>query len=276
MSTVKLRRAGISSAAVALAGLATLVTPSTMASAAPSAHYYAQNARHFDRTVCSSGIVFPGIYTSLLVVGSCQLTDFGTVTILGDLRVALNAYFDGITNGRLIVQGNVEVDEGGILDLGCNPVSFGPPCTTNTRDVVDGSVTATNPLEMIWHNDVVHGSYQVYGSTDNRDCSMVDAFSLPDYFTFEGGSVGGNFGYRSLHTCWLGLFRAHVRGNVVVNRNRTNTTIKGIAFDSPELATNFIKGGLYCTRNMPPPTFGDSHGKPNIALGGKFGQCKHL
>ncbi len=268
MRTAKLRRTGISSVAIALAGLAVLIIPSTMASAASS--------RHFSRTTCSSGIVFPGIYNSLLVIGSCQLTDVGTVTVTGNLRVGVAASFDAITNGTLIVQGNVEVDEGGTLDVGCNPAAFGPPCTSAPRDVVGGSVTATNPLEMIWHDVAVQGSYEIDGSIDNTGCTTTDSFGLPNYFTFEDGSVGGNLEYLGLDTCFLGLFRAHVRGNVLVNDNMTNTTIPGIAFDSPEIATNLIRGGLYCSGNVPKPTFGDSHGKPNIAFRGKHGQCKHL
>jgi hypothetical protein len=38
-----------------------------------------------------------------------------------------------------------------------------------------------------------------------------------------------------------------------------------------------ITGALYCTgSSYPKPSFGDSRGKPKIALHGKFGQCKKL
>ncbi len=269
MRTTKMRRAGISSVAVALAGLAMLVIPSTIASAAPSVH-------NQHETTCSSGYVFPGIYTSLLVIGSCQLTDIGTVVVLGDLQVGVDATFNGITNGRLVVYGDVQVDEGGTMDLGCNVRSFGLPCVINTHDVVYQGVYAHNPLEMVWHSTTVHGNYEIRGSIDNTNCQQTDSFGQPDYFTFEDGSVTGNLHYIGLHTCWLGLFRTRVRHNVVVDDNRTNTTIPGIAGDSPELASNLIVGGLYCSGNIPPPTFGDSHGRPNVALRGKFGQCEHL
>ena len=37
-----------------------------------------------------------------------------------------------------------------------------------------------------------------------------------------------------------------------------------------------ITGALYCTGSYPKPSFGDSRGKPKIALHGKFGQRKKL
>jgi hypothetical protein len=267
MTKASFRRAGISSVAAALAGLAIVALPTMAASAAP---------HRFNRTICSSGIVFPGIYTSLLVVGSCRLTESGVVTVLGQFRVGQNATFDGITDGTLRVRGNVEVDEGGTMNLGCNTSSVGPPCLTNTTDVVDGSVTATDPLEMVWHSDTVRGNYEVSGSIDNTSCAMTDAMDSPDYFTYEDGAVRGGITFEGLDTCWLGMFRTRVGRNAVIDDNRTNTTVPGIAFDSPEIATNFIRGGLFCAGNVPRPTFGDSHGLPNRALRGKHGQCRHL
>jgi hypothetical protein len=74
----------------------------------------------------------------------------------------------------------------------------------------------------------------------------------------------------------MGLFRTHIGGNAYILDNRTDTLVPGIAFDSPEIATNVINGKLICEGNYPKPTFGDSHGKPNVARGGKLDQCAHL
>jgi hypothetical protein len=130
-----------------------------------------------------------------------------------------------------------------------------------------------------FHSVTVGGDYLMIGKKDysnNVDCSNLDLTGTPDFFTFEDGWVGGRLVYQGNHTCWMGLFRDHIKGNVSVSANLTSTTIPGIAFDSPEIASNVIDGKLSCYNNFPPPTFGDSHGKPNIVKKGKFGQCRKL
>jgi hypothetical protein len=270
MRITRRRRVGISSAALALAGLA-MLGPAMSASAAPQ-HNYGQYT-------CSSGILRPGVYSSVLVTGFCTLTNFGTVTVNGNLRVAQSATFNAVTDGTLVVYGDFWSGTNSIADIGCNKVSVGPPCTTNSNDVIGGNVYSDHALELSWHNVHVGSWVHVYsnaGYPDNTNCQQTDPTGTPDYFTFEDGSVNGNFVYQGLRTCWLGMFRDVIHGDVFIYNNRTNTTVPGIAFDSPELATNVITGALYCTGNYPKPTFGDSHGKPNIALHGKFGQCKNL
>jgi hypothetical protein len=270
MRITQRRRVGISSAALALAGLA-MLSPAVSASAAPMMNY--------GQYTCSSGILEPGTYISVRVTGYCTLTDFGTVVINGDLRVAHNATFNAVTDGTLVVYGSFYSGTESISDIGCNTVSVGPPCTTDSDDVIEGHVYSDHALEMSWHNVSVGSWYKVWannGVADNVNCQKTDPTGTPDYFTFEDGSVNGDFTYQGLDTCWLGLFRTHIHGNLFVYDNHTNTTVPGIAFDSPEIATNFITGAMYCTGNYPNPTFGDSHGKPNVAQHGLFGQCKHL
>jgi len=77
--------------------------------------------------------------------------------------------------------------------------------------------------------------------------------------------------YQGLRTPWLGMLRVHLQ-----QPDHGPRRCRGIAFDSPELAPNVITGALYCTGSYPKPSFGDSRGKPNIALHGKFGQRKKL
>jgi hypothetical protein len=273
MRITRRKRATVASAALALAGMVMLAGQATAASAAPQGQYFGQYT-------CSSGILEPGSYSSVVVIGNCSLTDFGTVQISGVLRVAHDATFNAQTNGTLIVDGNFSSGTNSITDIGCNTVSVGPPCTTDSSDVIMGDVYSDHSLEMNFHNVTVEGSYEVNSPSDdypnNTDCSMTDPSGEPDFMTFEDGSVAGNFTYSDVYTCWMGLLRAHIGGSVFILNNRTNTTVPGIAYNSPELATNVINGKLVCTGNDPKPTFGDSHGKPNIARKGKFGQCKHL
>jgi len=273
MRITRRRRARLSSLALAAAALALVAGPATASVAAP------KDLVPYGQLDCRSGPIEPGVYISILVIGNCWLTDFGTVQINGDFRVAHDAKFNGATNGTMIVDGNFYGGTNSIITLGCNVKSVGPPCMTNTPDVIDGFAYVDNALEVSMHSVTVHGDYLMIGEKDysnNVDCSQLDLTGTPDYFTFEDGSVGGKFTYLGNHTCWMGLFRSHIKGTVSVSANLTNTTIPGIAFDSPEIASNVIGGKLSCFNNFPPPTFGDSHGKPNIAKMGKTGQCKKL
>jgi hypothetical protein len=273
MKITSRRRVRLSAAALATAGLAMIASPALAATAAP------QHLAPYGQLTCGAGPIEPGTYTSILVTGNCWLTDFGTVVVNGDLRVAHDAKFNAVTAGTLVVDGSFFSGTNSITDIGCNVKSVGPPCTSNSSDVVMGNVYSDNALEMSWHSVTVGGWYDIVGRnqyTDNTDCSQTDPTGTPDYFTFEDGSVGGNFSYDGNRTCWMGLFRTHVGGNVYILHNHTNTTVPGIKFDSPEIATNTIAGSLNCSGNTPPPTFGDSKGKPNKAAKGKFGQCKNL
>jgi hypothetical protein len=273
MRITRRRRAAISSAALALAGMAMLTSAATGASAAPAGQHYGQ----YD---CSSGILQPGVYSAVVVTGYCTLTEFGTVEISSVLRVAHDATLNAQTDGTLIVDGNFSSGTNSITMIGCNTKSVGPPCTTNSQDVIMGDVYSDHSLEMDFHNVSVGGSYTVYAADqdypNNTLCTMTDPTGTPDFMTFEDGSVAGSFTYNGVETCWMGLFRTHVGGSVYVLNNRTDTLVPGIAFDSPEIATNVINGKLECKGNSPKPTFGDSHGKPNVAKKGKFDQCKNL
>ena len=273
MRITRRRRSRLSALAVAAAGLTVMASPAVAATSGP------HDLVPYGQLDCRSGPIEPGVYISILVIGSCWLTDFGTVEINGDFRVAHDAKFNGATNGTFIDDGNFYAGTNAIVTLGCNVKSVGPPCTTNTPDVIKGLAYVDNALEMSAHSVTVDGNYVMVGEKDysnNVDCSQLDLTGTPDYFTFEDGSVGGNFTYLGNHTCWMGLFRSHIKGTVSVSANLTNTTIPGIAFDSPEIASNVIGGKLSCFNNFPAPTFGDSHGKPNIAKGGKTGQCRKL
>jgi hypothetical protein len=265
------KRAAVASAALALAGMVMLAGQATAASAAPQGKYFGQYT-------CSSGILEPGSYSSVVIIGNCSLTDLGTVQISGVLRVAHDATFNAQTNGTLIVDGNFSSGTNSITDIGCNTALVGSPCTTDTDDVIMGDVYSDHSLEMDFQNVTVGGSYEVYAADDsypdNTGCTMTDPSGEPDFMTFEAGSVAGNFTYDGIYTCSMSLLRAHIGGSVYVLSNRTNATLPGFANRSPELAVNVISGKLVCTGNKPKPTLG--HGKPNIARKGKFGQCKHL
>jgi len=94
------------------------------------------------------------------------------------------------------------------------------------------------------------------------EADMVD--SIPPNW------VGGNITVRLMKSCWFGLFRNHVGGNVSVNNNTFADP------DADEIQTNIIAGNLSCFGNSPPPQRGDSGGNRNIVAGTVSGQCKRV
>ena len=73
-----------------------------------------------------------------------------------------------------------------------------------------------------------------------------------------------------MHTCWFGLIRTTVGGNVKVIGNRFGDP------DANEIVTNTIAGNLSCFNNVPVAQVGDSMGSPNSVGGQKRGECKTL
>jgi hypothetical protein len=255
------RRVRLASAVLATAGLTMIASPALAAAAAP------QDLVPYGQLNCRSGPIEPGTYISILVIGNCWLTNFGTVVINGDLRVAHDAKFNGVTTGTLIVDGNFFSGTNSVTDMGM----------AGSNDVIMGNVYADNAYEMAWNNVTVGGWYDVLSQdqyTDNTDCSQTDMNGTPDGLSFVHGSVGGFFNYQANRTCTMSLLDSHVSGKVSVNGNVTNVTVPGIGYRSPQIAGNSIGGALNCANNKPAPTL--DHGPANTARGGKHGQCAHL
>ena len=82
--------------------------------------------------------------------------------------------------------------------------------------------------------------------------------------------MGGNITVRLMQSCWFGLFRNQVGGNVSVNNNTFADP------DADEIQTNVIAGNLSCFGNSPAVQFGDSSGSPNIVGGQAIGECKNV
>jgi hypothetical protein len=256
------RRAAASSAALALAGMAMLTIPASAASAAPS--------QYFGQYVCSSGVLEPGAYSSIVVTGLCNLTAFGTVVDLGVFRVAHEGTFLGMTGGQLVVDGKFSTGTNSVTQLG------GP----GSDDVLMGDVYSDHSLEMDFQDVRVLGDYTVYSADqdypDNTSCSMTDPNGYPDIMSFGNGSVRGNFVYDGVLTCRMNLSRSRIGGNASVLANKTNVHTPGLGSKSLVVEGNYIGGKLVCNNNVPSPSLGVTGGKPNHAAMGKFGQCAHL
>jgi hypothetical protein len=263
MRITRRRRAGISTVVTALAGLALLASPATAASAAPQLSNYGQ-------LTCSSGFIEPGVYISILVIGNCSLTDFGTVIVNGDLRVADDASFNAVTGGTLIVDGSFYSGSYSDTDIGCNVKLKNSGCTSNSNDVIWGNVYSDNALEMSFNNVQVGGWYEAVTAGDaypnNTTCQLQDSNGNAGFMAFANGSVGGSFTWLHMHTCWMSLSNNKIGGNVHITGNRTGS--------KPTIGSNWIGGGLWCVRNQPGPVLGNN--LKNQAKHGKYGQCAKL
>ena len=102
------------------------------------------------------------------------------------------------------------------------------------------------------------------------DCSLTALFGGPYFMTIHDSVVGGKVIFRYVHSCWFGLIRTQVGGNVRIIGNRMGDP------DAMEIITNTIGGNLACFNNVPHAQVGDSGGLPNIVGGQKRGECRHL
>lgn len=254
-------------------------------------------------TVDSPGTL-AGNYTNLTITGACVI-DAGPVNVAGNLTIApggaLTAAFGlndqtGTGNSNLTVHGNVVVGSGGSLILGCysliqplwgltqllNLPDF--PCfddpnpgapTLNTQDVIDGNLISNNPLGVVVHNTTIRGNVVQSGGGAGTGCVNVGIFNkylgLPEYTEYASNPVGGNLSVNGLNTCWDGLFRNTVHGDMTLTNN-TGGVFFGAA-DANEFATNTVFGNLACSGNNPATQLGDSDGSPNLVAGNATGEC---
>jgi len=233
---------------------------------------------------CSFGSVAAGTYASLTITGFCSV-DSGNVTVQHDLVLAPNAGLDATHFGsNLNVGGNLIVETGGFLGLGCGPE--GAPCgTTNpadaTNDTIGRNLLADGALAMIVHHTRFNGNVVQTGGGGGVNCQSLLSFP-PAFTTYEDNSIGGNVIVDGLRTCWDGFFRNNVGGNVNWDNNVTwdgtpETTFQDTILhgdeDGNEITTNTISGNLNCFGNFPAIQFGDSGGIPNTVAGKVHGQC---
>jgi hypothetical protein len=289
-----------------MAAFFTLSIGAVGASAADSQN--GENDGHHRGLTCSGGsttpsfnpsIINPGTYSSITVTGICAIP-FGTVNVRDDLTIKAGASLlanfpggGGQPEGDAIVnvKGDVLVGHGATLILGCAP-SFG--CVTTTTDRIGGDLIGDHPLGVLLHGDTIAGDVSIRGGGgQDYNCSpQGDLFSLfqsPVYSTLEDSSVGGDVSVSGYQSCWLGLARTQVRGDVSYVKNALGDP------DAIEILSNTIKGDLSCRGNQfvdatqQPPVF-SAHGpwdsteapsgdlfprqpEPNTVAGERSGQC---
>jgi hypothetical protein len=261
-------------------------SPSTAAAAAPETH------------VCSGTPTSPGVlagnFEAVRVVGACEVNagparvDDNLTVAPGAVLVAAFALNDttGTGHSRLSVGGSLRVERGATLILGCDPQSFAciddnpsSPTLFSAGDV-DGSLIADQPLGVLVHNSHIGGSVDQHGGGGGFNCTPTGIFiqfNNPVFSAYEDSRIGGGVSVTGLTSCWMGLARLHVGGDVrVINDQLADP-------DGPEILSNHIAGDLSCFHNSTTwdsseASFGQSTlyprtPHPNTVLDDRQGQC---
>lgn len=251
-----------------------------------------------DTHICSGTLTSPGVlagtYESVRVVGACEVNagparvDHNLTVAPGAVLVAAFALNDktGTGHSRLSVGGDLRVERGATLILGCDPQSF--PCiddnpsspTLFSYGDVDGNLIAEQPLGVIVHNTGIAGSVDQDGGGGGFNCTPAGVFVLfgsPVYSAYEDSWIHGGVSVTGLSSCWLGLNRLHVKENVQVFNDQLADP------DGPEILSNHISGNLSCfdnstTWDSSEASFGQTTlyprtPHPNTVLGDRQGQC---
>lgn len=92
-----------------------------------------------------------GHYRNLRITGNSYVPSGTTLRVTGNVTISRGACLDAFTLGTVHVGGNLRVERGAILALGCTPGSIGPgpPCNGETTgDTIGGNVLANHPFTM--------------------------------------------------------------------------------------------------------------------------------
>jgi hypothetical protein len=207
-------------------------------------------------TVCT-GPLAPGTYNGLIIKGVC-IVKKGPVTVNGNVVLKRGSVFNAVSTAVLTVRGNIRVGSGALLGLGCSP-EVG--CKSLTPDRFNGNISASQPLGVIVQSGTISGNVSVTGGGGGKNCKKNPLLKSPNFSTIEDTVVRGNVSFSGIRSCWFGLIRDHLHGNVSVSGNKWADP------DADEIVTNIIFGNVSCPGNTPAPQAGDSKGKPNVVFG---------
>jgi hypothetical protein len=219
---------------------------------------------------CSGGTIKSATYRNLTVTGFCTL-DGGNVTVQNNIKVtstgALNAIFSRST---LTIGGNLIVDTGGLLGLGCDPeelACFDNPNGTSNHSV-GRNLIADGAVLMIVHDNHIGGNVEQEGGGGGFSCNPLFPNGPPAYTDYANNTIGGSATVTGLRTCWAGFSHNVVSGSVRLIDNQT-------AIDDGNLADgNHIGGNFTCLGDSPAPHLSDGPVKTlNVVGGVARGQC---
>lgn len=117
--------------------------------------------------------------------------------------------------------------------------------------MVTGSIIEHSPLGVIVHNSSIGHNVTESGGGGGLSCAppntgVFAAIGSPVYSDYEDSTVGGNLKISRLNTCWLGLARDKVHGNVTLAKNDLGDP------DGIEVVHNKIRKDLSCHGNSHP------------------------
>ena len=243
---------------------------------------------------CTGSLAVPGVLAGtykgdVTITGYC-VVDGGRALITGDLTLApgaaLNATFAlndvaGSGTSSLLVKGDLKVDSGATLAMGCEP-NFSP-CTDDPNagtggtlrgtNTVDGSLLARSALGVIVHASTIKGSVRQISGGGGLSCAppTTGIFSLlqsPVFSDYEDNNITGSLRVVGLHSCWFGALRNKVHQNLTYSRNTLGDP------DGSEVNSNVVLQDIQCLRNSPAVQFGDATmGVPNKVAQHATGQC---
>ncbi len=252
---------------------------------------------HGHTQVCSGTTEAPGTlagvyYGTVLVEGACAV-DAGQATVFGDLVVqpgatllaafALNDEAGSGSSG-LAVAGNVIVQQGGTAIVGCEAEHFAcfddpnqEAPTLSSADSIGGNLLESQPLGVVVHDSTIGRNIVEYGGGGGETCEPSGAFALfgvPVYSDYEDLTVRGTLEVSGLSSCWLGIARVQVGGDMRVFGNQLADP------DAIEILANQIRHNLACFGNSQTWDSADLSEElyprlpePNTVGGRRFGQC---
>ncbi len=247
--------------------------------------------------ICSGTPTAPGVLAgtyaaNVIIEGACEVNG-GPAIVRGNLTVAPGAALiaafalndhTGHGSSSLTVAGNLQVQSGAAAVLGCEAAEFAcidDPApnapTLSSRTTIGGNLTEQQPLGVVVHNSTVGGNIAENGGGGGETCEPSGIFALfesPVYSDYEDTSVGGNITVTGLASCWMGVIREHVGGNVRLLENQLADP------DAIEILSNRISGNLVCQQNSQVWNSGDETEnlyprapEPNTVGGLRAGQC---
>ena len=109
---------------------------------------------------------------------------------------------------------------------------------------------ANAPLAVVIHSTTIAGDLQQTGGGGDFSCKVPKsgpfaALKSPVFSTYEDDTVLGNVSVSKINTCWLGLGRLQVTGNVSILGNKLGDS------DAIEVLSNTIQMNLVCRHNSP-------------------------
>lgn len=223
----------------------------------------------------------------VVVSGACAVVA-GPTVVNGNLTLAPGStLIAAFGSGSLTVNGNVLVQKGATLILGCLPTSF--PCfddpftggvpSLSSAGSVSGNLIATEPLGVIVHNTTIQGHVTENGGGGGTTCApsggIFAVLGFPAYSDYEDSSIGGNLNVNHLNSCWLGMARDQVGGNLLLNQDQLADP------DGAEVISNTVGGNLVCHQNSMVWDSADISEsglyprawEPNTVSGRRVGQC---